>query len=305
MTKTQTAKFSSYNKIVAFLLAYTASFTGLIRLLKSVTDFKAAFTALKLLLPTSTTNKSVPITVKKNKDFANMIDLIVSLASRAYLFAVDTSSETLLSTFQVEVSNFKVLPEASQILLAQNILLALNDNSAALIAGYDILGTELTAAGTAITLAQDEIASPSTVTGNSKTATDMIDAAFLLVDQRLLLLEKSIFGKFKTGVFANAALVSDFENASKLVESIRHTALLATITGVDGLPIEKVLVEIDFGTETKKATTNISGVAEVEEFVGGIYNVTYSLVGYITQIIATKFTLGETTNVAIKLLKTV
>ena len=234
-----------------------------------------------------------------------MIDLIVSLASRAYLFAVDTSSETLLSTFQVEVSNFKVLPEASQILLAQNILLALNDNSAALIAGYDILGTELTAAGTAITLAQDEIASPSTVTGNSKTATDMIDAAFLLVDQRLLLLEKSIFGKFKTGVFANAALVSDFENASKLVESIRHTALLATITGVDGLPIEKVLVEIDFGTETKKATTNISGVAEVEEFVGGIYNVTYSLAGYITQIIATKFTLGETTNVAIKLLKTV
>ena len=305
MTKTQTAKFSSYNRIVAFLLAYTSTFAGLTRLLLSATQFKAAFTALKLLIPTSTAIKSSPATITKNKDFSDMIDDIVSLASRAYLFAVDTDSETLLSTFQVEKSTFHPLTEPEKISLAQNILVELNTNSVALIAGYDIAAPELTAVGLAITAAQDQIAAPSTIIGNNKTATDNIEAAFVLVDIKIELLEKAIFGKFKTGAFANPSLISNFSNAKRLIESTRHTVLIATIASITGVPIEGVLVKITFDTETKEATTNISGVAEVEQFVGGTYNVTYSLAGYITQIIATKFILGETTTSAIVLLKTI
>ena len=99
MTKKQTSKFSSYNRIINFLFAYASSFTGLVRLLQCIVDFKAAFAALKVLLPSSTATKSSPTTITKNKDFTSMIDIIVSLANRAYLFAVDTDSETLLSTF--------------------------------------------------------------------------------------------------------------------------------------------------------------------------------------------------------------
>jgi len=67
--------------------------------------------------------------------------------------------------------------------------------------------------------------------------------------------------------------------------------------------LEGATAEIAFETETKSAVSNIFGVAEIEQFIGGTYNVTYSAVGYITQVIPTKFNLGETTATAIVLLK--
>lgn len=305
MNKTQTAKFASYNRIVAFLLAYAIPFTGLVRLIKSGTDFKAAFTALKLLLPTSTAIKSSPVTIHKNKDFSDMIDLMVSLSNRAYLFAVDTASETLESIFKVERNSFITVSQAEQVLLAQNILLSLNGNSAALILGYDITAAELTAAAADIIICQDQIAAPSTIIGNNKTFNDEIIAAFLLVDEKVELLGKAILGKFKTGPSKNTSLISNFEKARKTIESTKHTALDTTITDIDGNPIDKALVQIAFEEEIREATSNIEGFAEVEEFIGGTYHVTYSAPDYITQIIPTKFILGETTTTAIVLLKIV
>ncbi len=305
MTKSQTAKFASYNRMVAFLLFYNLLFAGINRLLQSITQFKAAFTALKLLLPTSTSIKSSPVTIIKNKEFADMIDHIISLANRAYLFAFDTEDETLLSIFQVDKFTFHLLAEIEKILLAQNILISLNDNSVELIADYDITAAELTAVGIAITAAQDKIAAPSTVIGNNKTSNVDIETAFLLVDEKIVLLEKSILGRFKTGLFANPSLVGNFENAKKNHESVKHTALITTFTNILGEVIEGATIEIAFDTETKTALSNISGIAEIEQFVGGTYHVTYSATGYITQIIPTKFVLGETTTTAIVLLKTI
>ncbi len=303
MTKKQASKFSSYNRITNFLFAYAASFTGLVRLLKCIVDFKKAFADLKVLLPSATAIKSSPTTITKNKDFNSMIDLIVSLASRAYLFAVDTASETLLSTFQVEISDFKALSEIEQTILAQNVLAALNANSVPLIAGYDIAATELTAASASITLAQEQIAAPSTIISSNKTSTDEIDEAFKVVDATVVLLEKAIYGRFKTGVLAKPSLISNFNSAKKLRGLTNHTALIADIVNIDHEPVANVLVEISFGTETRSATSNISGIAEIEQFIGGTYNVTYSAVGYITQVIPTTFTLGETVDTTIVLLK--
>jgi len=305
MTKSQTAKFSSYNRLVTFLSAYAATFAGLTRLLKCGTDFIAAFTALKLLLPTSTTIASSPVTTDKNLDFTNLINLIVSLANRAYLFAVDTASASLQKTFKVEKSSFHSLSEIEKITLAQNALIALNANSAALIAGYDIAATELTTAAADITLCQDQIAAPSTIIGNNKTFNEEIEAAFVLVDAKIALLESAINGKFKTGPSANTSLISNFEKAKKLVETTKHTALLTNFTNILGEVIEGATAAITLETETKSAVSNILGIAEIEQFIGGTYNVTYSAPGYITQVIPTKFNLGETTATAIVLLKTV
>jgi len=305
MTKSQTAKFSSYNRIVTFLTAYATIFAGLTRLLQCGTDFIAAFTALKHILPTSTSTKSSPVTTTKNTDFLNLIDLMVSLANRAYLFAVDTASEALQTTFKIESRAFKTLPEAEQILLAQNVLIALNAHSAALIAGYDIAATELTAAAADITLCQDQIAAPSTIIGNNKTFNEEIETAFVLVDAKIALLESAINGKFKTGPSANTSLISNFDKAKKLVETTKHTALLTNFTNILGEVIEGATAAITLETETKSAVSNILGIAEIEQFIGGTYNVTYSAPGYITQVIPTKFNLGETTETAIVLLKTV
>ena len=305
MTQSQTAKFSSYNRIVTFLTAYATIFAGLTRLLQCGTDFIAAFTALKHILPTSTTTKSSPVTTTKNTDFLNLIDLMVSLANRAYLFAVDTASEALQTTFKIEAKAFKTLPEAEQILLAQNVLIALNANSVALIAGYDIAATELTKAAADITLCQDQIAAPSTIIGNNKTFNEEIEAAFVLVDAEIALLESAINGKFKTGPSANTSLISNFAKAKKLVETTKHTALVATITDINNLPIEGATASIALEKETKEGISNIEGIVEVEEFISGTYNVTYSAAGYTTQVISTKFNLGETTTAAIVLSKVV
>ena len=234
-----------------------------------------------------------------------MIDHIISLSKRAYLFAADTDNETLLSTFQVEKSDFHSLSEPEKIILAQNILLSLNSNNVDLIADYDITALELTTVSTAITTAQNEIAAPSTIIGNNKTSNVDIEAAYILVDEKVALLEKSILGRFLTGPFANLSLTANFELAKKLVESTRHTALLATITNTLGAVMEGVLVEINFITENREATSNISGIANVEQFEGGTYYVTYSAIGFITQVIATKFTLGKTTSTSIVLIKTI
>ena len=96
MTKIQVAKFSSYNRIVNFLFAYSALFTGLVRLLKSATDFKATFTVLKVLLPSSTVTKYLQAKLIENRDFANMIDSILSLINLAYLFAADTANRLFI-----------------------------------------------------------------------------------------------------------------------------------------------------------------------------------------------------------------
>ena len=126
-----------------------------------------------------------------------------------------------------------------------------------------------------------------------------------MVDEKIVLLEKSILGRFKTGLFANPSLVSNFENAKKNHESVKHTALITTFTNILGEVIEGAQIAIAFDTETKTALSNISGIAEIEQFVGGTYQVTYLAAGYITQIIPTKFILGETTTTAIVLLKVI
>jgi len=305
MTKTQTAKFSSYNRLVTFLTSYATIFAGLTRLLKCGTDFIAAFTALKLILPTSTATKSSPVTSTKNKDFLNLIDLMVSLANRAYLLAIDTTNAALEKTFKIDVTTFKTLPEAEQILLAQNVLIALNNNSVALIAGYDIAAIELTDAAADIALCQDQIAAPSTIIGNNKTFNEEIEAAFVLVDAKIALLDSAINGKFKTGPSANTSLISNFEKAKKLVETTKHTALSATITDINNLPIEGATASIALEKETKEGTSNIGGIVEVEEFISGTYNVTYSAATYITQVVVTEFHLGETTTATIVLLAVV
>ncbi len=305
MTKTQAAKFSSYNRIVNFLFAYSALFTGLVRLLKCATDFKAAFTALKVLLPSSTATKSSPATIIKNRDFGKMIDSILSLANRAYLFAVDTTNETLLATFQVEKNDFYLLVEAEKILLAQNILAALNTNSTALIAGYDITSAELTTAGADITVVQNLIASPSTIIGSNKTSNEEIEEAFKLVDSTVFLLEKSIYGRFKSGVSAKLSLISNFDSAKKLRGLTKHTALLANIVNAANEPLLGVLIEIDINGLIKSAITNLLGIAEIEKFIPGTYNVTYSAPGYISQTIPTTFTLGDTHEVSVILLNVI
>ena len=304
MTKSQTSKFSSYNRIINFLFAYATSFTGLVRLLKCIVDFKAAFVALKLILPSSTAIKSSPTTITKNKNFVNMIELVVSLANRAYLFAVDTSNETLIATFKIEKSAFHSLTEIEQTVLAQNILAALNTNSVALIAGYDIDATELTAVATAITLSQEQIAAPSTIISNNKTSTDEIDEAFKLVDSTVDLLEKAIYGKFKTGVSAKPSLITNFDSAKKLRGLTKHTGLIVDIVNLANEPLINVLVQILIGTEIKSTMSNILGNAEIERFIAGTYSVTYSATGYITQVITTTFMQGEIFETSIVLLKT-
>jgi len=234
-----------------------------------------------------------------------MINHIISLSQRAYLFATDTDNETLLSTFQVAKYDFHSLSEPEKVLLAQNILLSLNDNCVALIADYDITALELIEVGEAITTAQNEIAAPSIIIGNNKTYNVDIEAGFVLVDKNIALLQKAIYGKFKNGSFDNSSLIHNFDTALKLVESTKHTALITTITDTLGVFIVGARVTINFITETKEATSNLIGVAEIEQFVGGIYNITYSALGYITQVIATRFALGETTSTSIKLQKVI
>ena len=303
MTSSQVAKFNAYNKIAAFLIAFAASFKGLTRLLKSVTDFTSSFNDLKALLPVSTTTPSMPVTLTKNEVFTLMIDHVLSLANRAYLFASDTSSNTLMETFHVELNYFSIVSEPAKILLAQNVLTALNANSVALIAGYDITATELTDLADEITLAQGKIAAPSAIISSNKAANDAIVVAFKKVDDKLDLLEKSIFGKFKSGPAANATLINNFDYAKILSETILHTILKATFHDIDGKEIEHALASILIGTETKESKSDISGVAVITEFRGGTYHVTFSAPGYISQTITLKFLTGKTTEITVVLLK--
>ena len=112
------------------------------------------------------------------------------------------------------------------------------------------------------------------------------------MDEKVALLEKSILGRFLTGPFANLSLTANFELAKKLVESTRHTALLATITNTLGAVMEGVLVEINFITENREATSNISGIANVEQLLDRVMHVrevTGKPVGVKTAVGGTQF----------------
>jgi len=303
MTSIQTAKFNVYNKIAVFLLAYATAFAGLTRLLKAVSDFTKSFSDLKKLLPISTEQPSMPVTRTKNEVFTVMIDEVLSLANRAYLFANDTSSNALMETFHVEISYFALLSEPSKILLAQNILVALNTNSAALIAGYDITALELTTLENDIATAQNEIAAPSSQISSNKAANDAITAGFLNVDAKLNLLEKSIFGKFKSGLSVNDTLIRNFDYAKVMSITIIHTSLSAKLKDSYGKDIEGGTASILIGTETKEGTSDISGDVIVNEFRGGTYHVTFSAPGYISRTIILKFLQGKKTEITVVLLQ--
>ena len=303
MTSTQTSKFNAYNRIAAFLIAFAASFTGLIRLLKAVTDFTTAFNDLKKLLPVSTASPSMPVTMTKNELFTSVIEQVLSLANRAYLFASDTASNTLMETFHVEKSTFQLPAEPEKILLAQNVLLALKANSVALIAGYDITEPELLALGTEITLAQAAIASPSATISSNKAANDAIVAGFLKVDEKIVLLGKSIFGKFISGPSENETLVNNFNYAKNLSETITHTILDVILKDIEGIAIEGALISILIDSVARETKTDILGTAQVIGFHPGTYHVTFSAKGYLSQTKTMKFLLGKTTSISIVLLK--
>lgn len=303
MTTTQIAKYSVYNKLVAFLVAYASSFAGLTRLLQSSTDFNTAFSSLKTILPSSTIHPSDPVTVTKNEAFASMIDVIVSLANRAFVFAIDTSNNILEDIFKVEYSSFSKPSEPAKIILAQNVLTALNGNSVALIAGYDITALELTAAAAAIALAQSKIAAPRVVIGNNKAANNAIVTAFTGVDKKIVLLEKLIYGKFRTGAFANQLLIDSFDSAKAITIAVGHTALIATFLDVDGNPIEGAQVEIVLESGVKVAVSDIMGVAAADTFVGGTYHVNSSAPTYVSKTQVVKFLMGKVVYLDIVLVK--
>jgi len=109
-----------------------------------------------------------------------------------------------------------------------------------------------------------------------------------------------IKGAYTIGPNANLQLVTDLENALVFSGNVQHTILKAifymvgTTNAIEGatLTITELL---------RVGTSNILGVAQIAEFVPGIYHVTFVAAGYVTQTQIITVAAGEKVNVTVEM----
>src|SRR5258708_1047457 len=132
MTNHQIAKNKMYKKVLAFLAipanaAIWAAFTRLVTEIANFVSLNGTFDNA-----TQTQGQDTKgVTEDKEDDFHKMVALSVSMAFKAYVWAVDNSNNTLAEIFNVQLSDFDHIAESVAFNKVKDIRKGINDNIAA------------------------------------------------------------------------------------------------------------------------------------------------------------------------------
>ncbi len=291
MDNHQNEKYSVFQQVLLFLAAYSSAFAGNTQLLAAIVNFKAFVAAIDAI----SAKKQKKATKPKTKMKADARKSVISKLEAACLLALEWAKtqgdEQLIKDFTINDTSFKGKINA-MITLANYTYGVLNTNKVAIIAATSVTALQLTDIATAIALLETLQKAPASVRTSQKTVTALYIPAFANATACKDTLINLINGAYTIGPNANLQLVTDLKNALVFAGNVQHSLLkvtflkAGTLIGIEGGIVN--IVEL-----LKEGTSNILGVAQIAEFVGGTYHVTFTAAGYVTQTQIITFKLGD------------
>ncbi len=238
-------------------------------------------------------------TKTKTKAKNQLVALIIAMCLEALEWAKEKENDQLIQDFSVTATSFRgnIVDVTT---LAEYTLGVIETNKKELTDHTDITDVEIQAATTALDSLKSLQVSPSTTRATQKTINALYLPAFDKAKKAKETFENLVKAGFTTGPLANPQLILDLKNALIYAENVHHTRFVVTFikAGTDEL-IEDALVRIVELDLT--ATSTISGLASISEFVANTYHVTFSAEGYITQTKIITFRNGEKEEITVEL----
>ena len=273
------------------MAAYASAFEGNTQLLEGIVNFKAFVQAIDAV----TAKKQSKATKPKTKMKADARASVISQLDVACLLALEWAKKQgdvqLTKDFSVTKSSFEGKINA-MITLANYTYGVLNTNKVAIMAATSVTALQISNIATEIALLKTLQKAPASVRTSQKTVTALYIPAFANATASKDTLINLITGAYTIGPNANLQLVTDLKNALVFSGNVHHTILKITFLKVGTLiAIEGGLVTI---TELLRVgTSNPLGIAQIAEFVGGTYHVTFTATGYVAQSKVITIKLGE------------
>lgn len=301
MNNQQIAKNNMYKKLLTFFAtpANAAIWAGFPRLVTEIANFVSLNNDLDDATQTQA-QVTTGITQGKADAFNAMVKMIVEMAFKAYVWAVDNDNDDLIEVFNVQLSDFDRIPESSALDKIKNIRDAINTNIAGM-ASVNLLPADVTAQDAAIAAYNAVKSAPEVAIGHKETSTDTIVELFAEIDKSIGLISRLIISQYGS---TNAGMVSDFKN-NKHIDDLptHHSGIHTHITDeVSGEDIEGAQLAIP--KVGKSAVSDINGIAEIIKIKSGDYHVYITMPGYKPQTFKTKIIRGKISNFDIKLSQT-
>ena len=197
-----------------------------------------------------------------------MIELIIPLARKAMVWALEIGNETVASQFDIHRSDFEC-SEVEYVAIVDNVYDLLTTNSLALVT-YNITALQLTALDAAIEDFKDTVETPEMSLALGKAATSKAVTEIKTNMSMLTKIDDLLISEF--GI-TNADMVLDYKINRKIgTQATQHTILTAHVYGdiAHTTPILGAIISI---VELDRSVgTDNEGMGEIVQFAGGNYN---------------------------------
>ena len=301
MNTRQNDEYSVFQQVLLFLAAYASAFAGNTQLLAGIVNFKAFIVAIDAVSAKKQKKASKPKTKMKADARKSVVSQLEAACLLALEWAKTQGNEQLIKDFTINDTSFKGKITA-MITLANYTYGVLNTNKTALFNATTITALQLTNISTEIALLETLQKAPASVRTSQKTVTALFIPAFANALASKDTLINLIKGAYTIGPNANLQLVTDLDNALVFSGNVHHTILKVTFLKVGTLiGLQGGLVTI---TELMRVgTSNILGIGQIAEFVGGTYHVTFVAAGYVTQTQIITIKLGDKMEITVEMVE--
>ena len=299
MNTRQNDEYSVFQQVLLFLAAYSSAFVGNTQLLSAIVNFKSFILAIDAVSAKKQNKATKPKTKMKADARKSVISQLEAACLLALEWAKTQGDAQLIKDFTITKSSFDGKINA-MITLANYTYNVLNTNKVAIIAATSVTALQITNISTEITLLQTLQKAPASVRTSQKTITALYIPAFANALASKDTLINLIKGAYTIGPNANLQLVTDLQNALVFSGNVHHTILKVTFLKVGTLiGIQGAMVTI---TELMRVgNSNILGIGQIAEFVGGTYQVTFAAAGYITQTQIITIKLGDKMDMTVEM----
>jgi uncharacterized protein YbjQ (UPF0145 family) len=209
MTDRQNAKLNMYQKVLDVCNEYKEEYAGIPVLVTAVNVLKTRVSEIQSVTQQQTGTVSKGATKDKNDVFDRLVELALKVANPIYVYAFDTSNNSLLQKINVNKSMFYRNHDREALTLAKIILDEANAYSTTL-TDYGVNNIDLAELETAISQFESLITAPSGVIGEHKLHTSNLRELFVAADStvydkldKLIRLFKSSKPEFFT-LYSNA-----------------------------------------------------------------------------------------------------
>jgi hypothetical protein len=298
MNHHQIEKRSMYNKMLVFFAntLHSSIWSNFQRLVTEINSFVTNCATLDSYIQEHP-SETKTVTEIKNNAFDVMIKTIVSMAQTAYVWAIDTNNQTLISLFNISTNEFISLPESSAFSKVKIIRDALAQNIASM-ATVDLSATDLKSLNDAIDNYEQshgtkKATSALKIAGNQGLYNHMAD-----IDNNLDIIDKLFVNRYSS---THADLVNEYavnRNVEKLPSHHSIIQIHTTDAGT-GANITGAIMAIN----GKTSTTDSQGNAEIIKIFRGnqILNVSHPL--YAAQTIHIVVVRGKALEIEVKMVK--